>query len=342
LDGIDSPVSATGAAKLPLELCSSLVYKDPQRNEKRSGMTALDLTVDVGGLKLMNPVMTASGTFGYAREFDQYVDLNRLGAVIVKGLSLEPSKGNPPPRIVETDCGMLNAIGLENVGVEAFIQEKLPFLQTLAPPVIANIYGKTVEAYALLAERLESVEAVKGLEVNISCPNVKEGGVVFGSAPGLASEVVAAVREKTSKHLMVKLSPNVTDIVLMAKAAEDAGADSLSVINTITGMAVDLATRRPKLANVTGGLSGPAIKPVALRMVWQTAQAVKIPVVGVGGIMNAKDALEFMLVGATAVQVGTANFINPGSTVQILDDMTAWLEDEGIGDVKALIGALEV
>lgn len=303
-------------------------------------MTATDLTVDIGGMKLENPVMSASGTFGYAREFDHYIDLNRLGGIIVKGLSLKPSKGNPPPRIAETDCGMLNAIGLENVGVDAFIRDKLPFLETLRPPTIANIYGKTVAEYARLAERMEPLDAVRGLEVNISCPNVKEGGVAFGSDPKIAREVVKAVREKTTKHLMVKLSPNVTDISLMARVAEDAGADALSVINTITGMAVDLSTRRPKLANITGGLSGPAIKPVALRMVWQTARAVKIPVVGVGGIMNATDALEFMMVGATAVQVGTANFVNPGSTMEILDGIQSWLQHEGIDDVKQLIGTL--
>lgn len=303
-------------------------------------MTAPDLTVDIGGLVLQNPVMTASGTFGYAREFDHYIDLNRLGAIIVKGLSLEVSKGNPPPRIVETDCGMLNAIGLENVGVDAFIQDKLPFLQTLHPPTIVNIYGKTIQEYALLAERLEPVDAVSGLEVNISCPNVKQGGVAFGSDPMIAHEVVAAVRKETSKHLMVKLSPNVTDIALVARAVEDAGADALSVINTITGMAVDLNTRRSKLANVTGGLSGPAIKPVALRMVWQTAQAVKIPIVGVGGIMNAGDALEFLMVGATAIQVGTANFINPDATMAIIDGMEKWLRDQGFDDVKQLIGTL--
>jgi len=227
------------------------------------------------------------------------------------------------------------------VGVEAFIRDKLPFLRSLSAPTIANIYGKTVDEYALLAEHLEPLDAVKGVEVNISCPNVKEGGVAFGSDPAIVREVVAAVREKTGKHLMVKLSPNVTDIVKIARAAEDAGANSLSVINTVTGMAVDLATRRPKLANITGGLSGPAIKPVALRMVWQTARAVGIPVVGVGGIMNAKDALEFMLVGATAVQVGTANFVNPGGTMEIIDGIAAWLEEQGIGDVKALIGSLE-
>ena len=305
-------------------------------------MTEPDLTVDIGGLELQNPVMTASGTFGYAREFDHYIDLNRLGGIIVKGLSLKPSKGNPPPRIVETDCGMLNAIGLENVGIDGFIKDKLPFIKTLRPPTIANIYGRTVEEYALLAERFEPLDAIKGLEVNISCPNVKEGGVAFGSDPKIADEVVRAVREKTTKHLMVKLSPNVTDIALMARVAEDAGADALSLINTITGMAVDLNTRRSKLANVTGGLSGPAIKPVALRMVWQAAQVVKIPIVGVGGIMNATDALEFMMVGATAVQVGTANFVNPGSTMAIIDGMQTWLKQEGLDDIKQLIGTLVV
>jgi dihydroorotate dehydrogenase (NAD+) catalytic subunit len=237
---------------------------------------------------------------------------------------------------------MLNAIGLENVGIDAFIRDKLPFLKTLNPPAIVNIYGKTIEEYASLAERMEPLDAVRGLEVNISCPNVKEGWVAFGSDPKIAHAVVKAVREKTTKHLMVKLSPNVTDIAMMARVAEDAGADALSVINTITGMAVDLSTRRSRLANITGGLSGPAIKPVALRMVWQTAQAVKIPVVGVGGIVNATDALEFMMVGASAVQVGTANFIDPDSTIRIIDGMETWLRDEGIGDVKELIGALEI
>jgi dihydroorotate dehydrogenase (NAD+) catalytic subunit len=303
-------------------------------------MTAPDLSVDIGGLTLQNPVMTASGTFGYAREFELYTNLNRLGGIIVKGLSLKPSKGNPPPRIVETDCGMLNAIGLENVGVDGFIQDKLPFLRSLSPPTITNIYGKTVDEYASLAQRIDSLDAVKGIEVNISCPNVKAGGVAFGSDPAIAHKVVRAVREKTRKLLVVKLSPNVTDIALMAKVAEDAGANALSVINTITGLAVDLSTRRPKLANVTGGLSGPAIKPIALRMVWQSAQAVNIPIIGVGGIMNATDALEFMMVGATAVQVGTANFVNPGSTMQIIDGMQAWLQKEGIDDVKQLIGTL--
>ncbi len=304
-------------------------------------MPTPNLTVDIGGLKLKNPVMTASGTFGYAREYDHYLDLNRLGGIIVKGLSLDPSRGNPPPRIVETECGMLNAIGLENVGLDAFVRDKLPFLETLETPTLANIYGKTVDEYARLAERVDALDGVAGIEVNISCPNVKEGGVAFGSDPKLARDVVRAVRARTGKHLMVKLSPNVTDIAQMAKVAEAAGADALSAINTITGMAVDLTTRRSKLANVTGGLSGPAIKPVALRMVWQVAQAVNIPVVGVGGIMSAADALEFIMVGATAVQVGTANFINPHGTMEIIDGMQQWLMDSGLDNVNQLIGTLE-
>ncbi|MDL2275980.1 dihydroorotate dehydrogenase [Desulfosarcina sp. OttesenSCG-928-G10] len=301
-----------------------------------------NLSVDIGGLVLQNPVLTASGTFGYAREFTPYIDLNRLGGIIVKGLSLTPAKGNPPPRIVETSCGMLNAIGLENVGMEAFIEEKLPFLRTLSPPIIVNIYGKTVDEYAALAQRLEDADDIRAMEVNISCPNVKEGGVAFGSDPDIAAGVVRAVRKKTTKHLMVKLSPNVTDITRIAKAVEDAGADSLSVINTLTGMAVDLATRKPRLANITGGLSGPAIKPIALRMVWQVVNAVKIPVIGVGGILNATDALEFLMVGATAVQVGTANFVNPGATIDILDGITDWLKQENTDDVRQFIGSLVV
>lgn len=303
--------------------------------------TKPDLSVDIGGLKIKNPVMTASGTFGYASEFKDLVDLNRLGAVIVKGLSLSPSKGNPPPRIVETPCGMLNAIGLENVGVEAFINRKIPFLEKLSCPTIANIYGKTIDEYARLTHILDDVEAVRCIEVNISCPNVKEGGIAFGSDPLSAHNVVKAVRKKTAKPVMVKLSPNVTDITVMAKSVEDAGADSLSVINTITGMAIDVETKRPKLANITGGLSGPAIKPVALRMVWQTAQCVSIPVIGVGGIMNAADALEFIIAGATAVQVGTANFINAGATTDIIEGMETYLIKKGIPDIRDLTGTIE-
>jgi dihydroorotate dehydrogenase (NAD+) catalytic subunit len=302
---------------------------------------AKQLKVRIGGLVLKNPVMTASGTFGYAIEFDGLLDLDRLGAVIVKGISLEASKGNPPPRIVETACGMLNAIGLENVGIEGFIDTKLPFLSRLAVPTLVNIYGKTVDAYAVLAERLDAVDAVAGIEVNISCPNVRAGGVSFGVQPEMAAEVTRAVRARTRKPVMVKLSPNVTDITEIARAVEGAGADAISLINTITGMAVDVRTRRPRLANITGGLSGPAIKPVALRMVWQVAGTVKIPVVGLGGIMSAEDALEFLLAGATAVQVGTANFVNPRASVEIIDGICAFMDAEGIDSISDIIGSLD-
>lgn len=300
-----------------------------------------DMSVEIAGLKLRNPVMTASGTFGYGEEFSQYVDLETIGAFVTKGLSLKPRAGNPTPRIVETPGGMLNAIGLQNVGIEAFIQKKVPFLRTVTTPAIANFFGYTPEEYAELASRLDTIPEVAALEVNISCPNVKQGGIVFGTDPGCAASVVKACRAATTKPLIVKLSPNVTDIVEMAQACEGAGADALSVINTLTGMAIDLERRRPVLANVTGGLSGPAIKPIALRMVWQVARAVKVPVIGIGGIMSATDALEFMLAGATAVQVGTASFVNPSAAQEIAQGMQHWLEERGIGDVKSLIGALE-
>jgi len=300
-----------------------------------------DLKVKLGAIELQNPVITASGTFGYAREFADLVDLNRLGGIIVKGLSLQPTKGNPPPRIVETPCGMLNAIGLENVGIDAFVSQKLPFLQTLSPPIFANIYGTAVEDYAELAARLEALEGIAGVEVNISCPNVKAGGIAFGSDPDSVFRVVEAVRAKTTKHLIVKLSPNVTDITVIARSAEAAGADSLSLINTITGMAVDLETRRPKLANITGGLSGPAIKPVALRMVWQVAQATQIPVIGIGGIMTPNDALEFLIAGAAAVQIGTANFVQPDATIDIIDGIEKFLIQKKIDRVADIIGTLE-
>ena len=301
-----------------------------------------NIRVNIGGVKLRNPVMTASGTFGYASEFEKLIDLNRLGAIIVKGLSLEPSRGNPPPRIVETPCGMLNAIGLENVGLKAFVKEKLPFLKRLETPIFVNIYGKSVVEYAELAARLDDIEDVSGIEVNISCPNVKSGGLAFGAYPDSASEVVNAIRDKTEKPMMVKLSPNVTDITEIARSVEAAGADSISLINTLTGMVIDIETRRPKLANITGGLSGPAIKPVALRMVWQVAQNVKIPVIGVGGIMTAKDALEFLIAGAVAVQVGTANFINPHATIDIIEGIEAFLIEGKIPDLADIIGTLKV
>ena len=301
-----------------------------------------NIRVNIGGIELRNPVMTASGTFGYAREFEKLIDLNRLGAIIVKGLSLEPSVGNPPPRIVETPCGMLNAIGLENVGLAAFVKEKLPFLKRLETPIFVNIYGKSVVEYAELAARLDDIEDVSGIEVNISCPNVKSGGLAFGAYPESASEVVNAIRDKTEKPMMVKLSPNVTDITEIARSVEAAGADSISLINTLTGMVIDIETRRPKLANITGGLSGPAIKPVALRMVWQVAQTVKIPVIGIGGIMTEKDALEFLIAGAVAVQIGTANFVNPHATIDIIDGIEAFLIERQIDNLTDIIGTLKV
>lgn len=300
-----------------------------------------DMRVDLCGIPLRNPIMTASGTFGYGEEFANYVDLQSIGAFVTKGLSLKPRAGNPTPRIVETPGGMLNAIGLQNVGIDAFAAKKVPFLRTVNTPCIANFFGDTIVDYAEMARRLDEIPEVAALEMNISCPNVKQGGIVFGSDPASASSVVAACRAATKKTLIVKLSPNVTDVVTMAKACVDAGADSLSLINTLIGMAIDLKKRRPVLANITGGFSGPAIKPIALRMVWQVARAVKVPIIGIGGIMNATDALEFILAGATAVQVGTASFINPGAAQTIAEEMESWLLDNGVADIKSLIGALE-
>jgi dihydroorotate dehydrogenase (NAD+) catalytic subunit len=301
-----------------------------------------DLKVNLGALELQNPVMTASGTFGYAAEFDDLMDLNRLGAIIVKGLSLEPISGNPPPRIVETPCGMLNAIGLENVGIDAFVERKLDFLETLTPPIVANIFGWKQEEYEQVAARIEEMKSISGIELNISCPNVKAGGMAFGVDPEAVFSVVDAVRRKTTKLLIVKLSPNVTDITEIAQRAEAAGADVISLINTLSAMAIDIETRRPKLANITGGLSGPAIKPVALRMVWQVVRVVNIPVIGIGGIMTAADALEFFIAGATAIQVGTANFINPRATIDIIDGLEKFLLERGIGKITDLVGTLEV
>ena len=302
----------------------------------------LDLRVSIGSLELQNPVMTASGTFGYAREFEPFVDLHRLGAVVVKGISLEPRAGNPPPRIVETACGMLNAIGLENVGVDRFISEKMPYLRSLGVPVIVNILGGSVEEYSRIAERLAEAPGVAAIEVNISCPNVKKGGVAFGADPLMAAAVTGAVKQSCKVPVIVKLSPNVTDVTVMARAVEEAGADGGSLINTLIGMAIDLKSRRPRLANVIGGLSGPAIKPVALRMVYQVAQVVTIPIIGIGGIASAEDAMEFMLAGASAVQVGTANFVNPGATTDVLDGIASYVREQQLASVRELIGALRL
>ncbi|MGW8194461.1 MAG: dihydroorotate dehydrogenase [Desulforhopalus sp.] len=301
-----------------------------------------DLRVDIGSLTLSNPVITASGTFGYAREFENLMNLHRLGAVIVKGISLQPRGGNPPPRIVETACGMLNAIGLQNVGVERFISEKMPYLQGLNVPVIVNILGDSLAEYEEITGRLSGVPGVAGIEVNISCPNVKKGGVAFGTDPRMAASVTKAVKHRSDVPVMVKLSPNVSDICLIARAVEDGGADSISLINTLIGMAIDLKTRRPALANVIGGLSGPAIKPVALRLVYEVARVVSIPVIGIGGITSAEDALEFMVAGASAVQVGTANFIDPRVSEEIIDGIIRYALAEKLTSIRSLTGTLQV
>ena len=301
-----------------------------------------DMKVTIGSLQLRNPVMTASGTFGYGEEYESLVDLHSLGAIIVKGISLLPRQGNPPPRIAETACGMLNAIGLENVGLERFFTEKLPFLRGIDTPLIVNILGDTVEDYQQLAARLNDEEKVAAVEVNISCPNVKHGGVAFGTDPGMAHAVTKAVCQNFSRPVIVKLSPNVTDIAMIARAAEEAGADAVSLVNTVLGMAIDIESCRPKLANIFGGLSGPAIKPIALRMVWQVAESVSIPIIGIGGISTPGDAIEFLLAGATAIQVGTANFVNPQAAEEIIQGIELYLEKNGIVSIQDLIGKARI
>jgi dihydroorotate dehydrogenase (NAD+) catalytic subunit len=296
------------------------------------------LEVKLGPLVLKNPVITASGTFGYGEEYSKYIDLNKLGGITVKGLSLRPIQGNPPPRLCETPSGMLNAIGLQNVGVDDFIEKKLPFLAQYDTKVIANIFGNTVEEYEAVAARLDKAKGVHAVEVNISCPNVKKGGMAFGTDLDSTYEVIKAVRNATSLPVIAKLSPNVTDVVPFADRAAHAGADALSLINTLLGMAIDIKSRKPKIANVTGGLSGPAIRPVAVRIVWQVYRAVGLPIIGMGGIMDASDAVEFMLAGATAVAVGTANFINPAASVEIVDGIERYLIDNGIDHAPHIVG----
>ena len=308
-----------------------------KKARKKSRIT-LDLEVNLGGMILKNPITVASGTFGYGLEYEPFVDIASLGAVIVKGTTLEPRVGNPPPRIFETPSGMLNAIGLENPGVEAFITQHLPALKSRNATVIVNIAGNTVEEYAELAKILNCQAGIAGLEINISCPNVKKGGLQFGTDPGMVQEVVAAVKSQTTLPVMAKLSPNVTDIVAIAKAAERGGADCLSLINTLLGMAIDIEHRKPLLANTFGGLSGPAIKPVALRMVYQVASEVSLPIMGVGGIANTRDVIEFMMAGATAVSIGTANFVNPLVTREVLRGIREYLEQHQITSIKELIG----
>jgi len=299
------------------------------------------LRVNVGGIDMKNPVMTASGTFGYGLEFSRFIDLSRLGAFVTKGVSNRPWGGNRPPRIVETRAGMLNAIGLQNVGVEAFLAEKLPQICKLQTAVIVNIVGREIDEYVAVAKKLNKEQCIAGIELNVSCPNIKQGGISFGQNPNLCAEITQAVKlAAPDKPLIVKLTPNVTDITAIALSVERGGADAVSLINTITGMAVDIRSRRPKLANITGGLSGPAIKPIALRMVYEVYKAVSIPIIGMGGIMNGEDAIEFILAGASAVAVGTANFVRPAAAPGVLGGIIDYMKSEGIDDIRSLIGTL--
>ena len=299
------------------------------------------LNVKIGGLSLQNPVMTASGTFGYGLEFADFVDLNKLGGFIVKGTTLLPREGNDYPRMAETYSGMLNCVGLQNKGVDYFCEHIYPQLKDIKSNVLVNVSGNSPENYAECAARIDTLPNIPGIELNISCPNVKTGGMAFGVTPEGAASVVKAVRERYHKTLIVKLSPNVTDIAEIARAVEAEGADSVSLINTLMGMSIDVERRCSRLSIGTGGLSGPCVKPVALRMVWQVAKAVKIPVVGLGGIMNATDAIEFLMAGATAIEIGTANFIDPSVTMKVIEGMNTWLDEHGVKDVHEIIGCLK-
>jgi len=301
-----------------------------------------DLSVNIGNLKMSNPVMTASGTFGYGLEFQDFVDLEKIGGIIVKGTTLHHREGNSYPRMAETPMGMLNAVGLQNKGVHYFAEHIYPQIKDIRTNMIVNVSGSQIEDYAETARIINELEHIPAIELNISCPNVKQGGMAFGVTASGAAEVVSAVRKVYDKTLIVKLSPNVTDITEIARAVEGAGADSVSLINTLLGMAIDAEKRKPILSTVTGGMSGAAVKPIALRMVWQVAKAVKIPVVGLGGIMNWKDAVEFLLAGATAIQIGTANFIDPAITVKVAEGINDYLDRHGYSSVRDIIGALEV
>lgn len=300
---------------------------------------SISTAVEIAGIRMKNPVMTASGTVGFGEEFARYLDLSGLGALVVKTVTLRPRAGNPPPRIAETPAGVLNAVGLQNPGVESLIRDVLPELEHYGVPVIVSVAGETVAEYARLAELLDGVGGIAALEVNISCPNVKAGGIAFGTAPEMAADVVRNVKNNTGLPVIVKLSPNVTDIRTIALAAAGAGADALSLINTLTGMTIDVERRRPLLGNVIGGLSGPAVRPVAVRAVWQVYQAVSLPLIGMGGIMTARDALEFILAGARAVAVGTANLVNPGAAAEVIAGLVRYLDEWGIADVNELVGA---
>jgi len=297
-----------------------------------------DLSVRIGRITLKNPVITASGTFGFGREFEDFIDLSQLGAIIPKGISLRPMPGNRPPRLFETDCGLINSIGLQNPGFEAFVKHHLPYLQAIDTHVIVNFFGSTIEEYVELARRFDEIPYLSGLEMNISCPNVSCGGISFCSDLNMTYELVREVRKATRLTLLVKLSPHVTDMGAWARCCEEAGADGVSLVNTFKALALNVQTRKAELGNLFGGLSGPAIKPIALRMVWEASQAVKIPVVGIGGIMNAEDAIAFLLVGATAVEIGTANLVNPRSSVEIVQGIRDYLDRNGIPSVSALTG----
>ena len=301
----------------------------------------VDLSVEIGSLKLKNPVLTASGTFGYGEEFSDFIDLNRLGGFIVKGTTLNHREGNPYPRMVETPSGMLNAVGLQNKGVDYFIEHIYPRLLTYDTNPIVNVSGASVDDYVKVCEKLNDLDGIKAIEINISCPNVKQGGMAFGTTCAGAQSVVKEVRTAYDKTMIVKLSPNVTDITEIARAVEDSGADAVSLTNTFLGMAIDVERMKPYLSTITGGLSGACIRPIAVRMVWQVANAVKIPVVGLGGIMNGRDAVEFMLAGATAVQIGTANFIDPTTTIKVVDYIADFLKRHNMTSAKQLIGAMQ-
>ncbi|HEX9700639.1 MAG TPA: dihydroorotate dehydrogenase [Acidobacteriota bacterium] len=300
-----------------------------------------DLRVKIGDVELANPVIVASGTFGYGQELAEIIDLSRLGGIAVKGLSLRVERGNRPPRIVETPGGMLNSIGLQNVGAEAFLAERLPFLRKFGTAVIANIWGRTIDEYIGVAERLDGAEGLTALELNISCPNIKEGGINFGTDPRQTEQVTRAVREASSLPLWVKLTPGVTDIGELARAAEAGGADALSVINTLRGMTVDVESRRPTLSTIYGGLSGPAILPIALYMVYETRRATKLPILGIGGIEGLQQALQFFILGASAVQVGTVNFYDPTASIRLVDDLEQWCRDHRLGSIEELVGTFE-
>jgi len=314
---------------------------DPYSTGRRFKSLA-DLSVEIGSLRLKNPVLTASGTFGYGKEFEGFLNLNELGGIVTKSITLRPWVGHPPPRIVETPAGMLNSIGLENVGVERFVREKLPFFQSLQTAVVVSIAGTSPEEYREVIRYLEPQPGIDAYEINLSCPNVKEGGWIFGRDARQVFSLTTSLRRETQRTLIVKLTPNVSEVGPLARAAEEAGADAISLINTLIGMAVDVETRRPVLGGITGGLSGPAIKPVALAKVYEARQAVKIPVIGVGGIMNYRDVLEFLITGATAVQIGTANFVQPDITAQIIRDLESYCWDKGIARISELIGTLKV